>query len=74
MSRLTTRSELDRDPPIAEQGVLAARPENHSSDWLISAAMNIGQTVTNCIDCKVYARTTAESVTIAVKTSTPPTA
>ena len=33
MSRHRTRSELDRDPPIAEQGVLAAQPENHSSDW-----------------------------------------
>ena len=39
---------------------------------LISAAMNIGQTVTNSTDCKVYARTTAESVKIAVKTSTAP--
>ena len=34
--------------------------------------MNIGQTVTNSTDCKVYARTTAESVKIAAKTSTPP--
>ena len=39
---------------------------------LISAAMNIGQIVTDSTDCKVYARTTAESVRIAVKTSTAP--
>jgi hypothetical protein len=34
------------------------------------AALNMGQTVISFSDCKVYARTAAESVPIAVKTST----